>query len=110
MAITTLQKVKTILQITDNSKDALITELIPLVEEDYQVLRRKPFDKDTDGSTVYPMGAELTAIRMVEYNMANKSSGVKSESISRYSVTYEDAEKSYPKSIIGKIKRCVSFI
>lgn len=110
MAITTLQKVKTILQLPDNSKDDLITELIPFVEEDYEVLQKKPFTADESGNKIYPTGAELIAIRMIEYQMSNRPSGVISETISRYSVSYEDAEKGYPKSIIGKIKRYVRFL
>lgn len=110
MTITTLQKVKTILHITDNSKDDLITELIPLVEEDYQILQKGLFKTDEAGNRIYPVGAELTAIRMIEYQMSNRPSGVSSETISRYSASYEAAEKGYPQSIIGKIKKLVRFV
>lgn len=44
MAITTLANVKTLLNITEPSKDAWITALIPQVEDDYVKIRGKPFD------------------------------------------------------------------
>jgi len=49
MAITTLAQVKLILSITDSSKDALITALIPLVESEYLSIRNKPFDTVASG-------------------------------------------------------------
>ena len=42
MAITTLSQVNTILGLSE--KDALITALIPIVEDDYLAIRNKPFD------------------------------------------------------------------
>ena len=44
MAITTLANVKTLLNITEPSKDAWITALIPQVESDFVKIRDKPFD------------------------------------------------------------------
>ena len=108
MAITTVAKVKTILQITD--KDALITELIPMAEADYLAIRNKAFDTDDEGNILYPAGAELTAIRMIEFQMSKKTAGVKAESLGDYSVTYEDASGKYPKSIISGIRKYVKFV
>jgi hypothetical protein len=110
MAITTLAKVKAILQITVSDKDGLITELIPMVESDYLSIRKKAFDTDDEDNTVYPAGSELTAIRMIEYQMSNKTAGVKSESLGDYSASYEDASGKYPKSIIGGIRKYVKFV
>ena len=47
MAITTLANVKTLLNITEPSKDAWITALIPQIEGDYVKIRGKPFDTAT---------------------------------------------------------------
>jgi hypothetical protein len=117
MAITNLENVKTILGITSSVTDSYITALIPMVEADYLLIRNKPFDLDTDGITViYPLGSEMTAIRMIAYLLSlkengNMGEGVQSESISRYSVTYSDksSEYGYPKSITGMIQRFVRF-
>lgn len=61
----------------------------------------------------YPDGAELTAIRMIGWHLAQqKSIGVSSESLGDHSVTYEKSAtgaESYPASIIGSIKRYVRF-
>ncbi|OEH86249.1 hypothetical protein BHU72_11995 [Desulfuribacillus stibiiarsenatis] len=113
MPITTLNKVKTILTL-DDSKDALIEELIPLVEDDYEQIRNKPFEEDSEGNTVYPLGAELTAIDMIGYKLASdyRSHGIQSESLSRHSVTYDTTNMlgGYPRSITGRIKRYVRFV
>ncbi len=90
MAITTMSKVKTILGINDNSKDAIICDLIPLIEEAYLVMRNKDFDVDEDTEeTIYPTGAELVAIEMINYHLNTmKSAGVVSESLGDHSITY----------------------
>ena len=44
MAITTLANVKTLLNLSEPSKDAWITALIPQVESDFVKIRGKPFD------------------------------------------------------------------
>jgi len=118
MAITTLSKVKTILQISDTSQDDLIEALIPLVEADFLMIRNKAFDteynEDTEEyDTIYPIGSELTAIRMIQYQMSNiKSQGVTSESLGDYSVSYDTSNlgNDYPKSISGGIKRYATFV
>lgn len=103
MAITTVPKVNEILQIS--GKDSLIGELIPLVEEDYQEIRQKKFEKDDDDLTIYPNSSELTAIKMIGYLLSNNY-GIKSESLGDYSVTFEsDKMGGYPRSIVGRIRR-----
>ena len=47
MAITTVDRVKTLLNITSTTKDAWIEALIPQVEEDYISIRNRPFDVGT---------------------------------------------------------------
>ena len=44
MAITTLNNVKSILNISSTGDDTWITALIPVVESDYEAIRNKPFD------------------------------------------------------------------
>lgn len=114
MAITTLEQVKAVLDITGTDKDSVITALIPMVEEDYLSLRNKAFDTD-DGVTIYPTGASMTAIRMIEYHLIGKpmngtAGTVASESLSRYSVSYASLVKMYPDNIISGIKRYVGFV
>ncbi len=110
MAITTLARVKTYLGLTNTTKDALITMLIPLVEADYLRIRNKAFDLDDDDDIVYPTGSELTAIKMVAYHLMDAeendgvSSAIKSESLSRHSITYNELKDSYPPGIIGSIR------
>ena len=47
MAIITLSKAKTILNVTDNTNDLWLSELITQAENDYQSIRGKPFDVGT---------------------------------------------------------------
>lgn len=117
MAITNLENVKTILGITSSVTDSYINALIPMVEADYLLIRNKPFDLDADGITViYPLGSEMTAIRMIAYLLSlkedgNMGEGVQSETISRYSVLYSDksAAFAYPTNITGMIQRFMRF-
>ena len=121
MAITTLNKVNTILGLS--GQDDLVSALIPLVEEEYLNIRNRPFDIAQvitgaeltvgDPDTVYPIGAEMTAIQMIGYRIAKRSSqGVASESLGDHSISYEAVSGGveYPKSITGSIKRFVDFI
>lgn len=115
MAITTLEQVKAVLDITGTDRNSVITALIPMVEEDYLSIRNKAFDTDDDGATVYPTGASMTAIRMIEYHLIGKpmngtAGTVASESLSRYSVSYASLVKMYPDNIISGIKRYVGFV
>jgi hypothetical protein len=114
--ITTLEQVKLILGITGDSKNALITALIPLIEEDYLAIRNKAFDLDDEGEIVYPTGAEFTAIRMIGYKLNTQGQdGVASESLSRHSISYQQGSGTgvaglYPASVIGAIKRYAEFV
>ena len=106
--ITTLERVKTVLQITDSSKDDLIVVLIPIVESDYIRIRNRPFS-EVDGAVVYPEGSELTAIKMVGYLLeTNGSAGsVTSKSVGPLSVSYAQVKDGYPEGVISSIKRYV---
>ena len=110
MAITTLANVKTFLGITSTAKDALITMLIPLVESDFLRIRNKAFATDIYDEIVYPEGSELTAIKMVAYLLYDSSKSgvagaVKSESLSRHSITFEEVVDSYPAGLVSRIQR-----
>lgn len=114
MAITSLEKVKTVLNIVGSEKDAQILAYIPLVEEAYLRIRNRAFDVDENGNTLYPSGSELTAISMIEFHLIGKpingtAGSVSSESLSRYSVSYVPLESEYPKNIISSITRYVRF-
>lgn len=114
MAILTLSEYKQLSGITDEAKDELIALLIPIVEEDYQEIRGKPFATDTAGEVIYPSGSKLTAKLMLDWLISPESgkalgSGMQQEQIGKYS--YElgeiDADSGYPKAIIGRIQRYV---
>ncbi len=63
-----------------------------------------------DVDTIYPIGSELTAIKMVQWHKDRiKSLGVQSESLGDYSVTFGDIKNDYPKNIIGGIRRFASW-
>ena len=60
--------------------------------------------------TIYPVGAESTAIKMINHHLTGGAAGVSSESLGDYSVSYSQEQTAdYPKSITGGIKRYVSF-
>lgn len=110
MAITTRARVKLYLRITDTSSDDLIDFLIPLVESDFLRIRNKEFDTDIYDEIVYPEGSELTAIKMIAYHLYNsavsgKASIVKSESLSRHSITFNDLVEAYPGDLVKSIQR-----
>lgn len=100
MPITTLQKVKSSLQISGTNKDAAITELMPLVEDWIKGYCNNEY-KNTDGTDNFPPGYELIAIKMIEHNL-NQKAGVSAESLSRHSVTFSE---DYPKSITKGLRR-----
>jgi Phage gp6-like head-tail connector protein len=92
--ITTLSKVKTTLNL--NGNDQQISELIPLVEE-----WMEGYCNDDFSIYGYPKGYEKIAINLVGYDL-NRKYGIKSESLSRYSVTYEE---DYPPALLKGLKR-----
>ena len=113
--ITTLENVKLILGITTDSKDALISALIPIVEADYLLIRNRAFDLDGE-ETVYPVGAEGVSIRMIAYHLNTQGQyGIASESLSRHSISYQQANGNglsamYPTAITAGIVKYADFI
>ncbi len=116
MAITTLENVKTLAGITsvDYDRDDRIEALIPQVEEDYLSIRNHPFDTGSTGDIIYPNGAELTAVKMIQFHL-NEQVGVASESLGDHTVSYDRGGNSgtvgfYPGVITGRIKKYVRMI
>ena len=95
---------------SSSSADIYLTERFPSFQEWLSVLDVTVTSSTsltataTPMQTIYPTGAEMTAVQMVQYLMS-KPGGVKSESLGDYSVTYDDAAGGYPKSIMGQIVR-----
>jgi hypothetical protein len=104
MAVITQDEVKTLLQITDSSKDDLIDMLIPIVEADI-----------TKECNVLPTeaGVKIPASMMIGYLMnkwqnGGASLGISSESQGGYSYvsTSEFGNNTgYPASITGMLKK-----
>jgi hypothetical protein len=106
MPITTLQKVKSSLQISGTNKDTAITELIPLVEDWIKGYCNDDFL--VDGAEKFPSDYESIAIEMIA-NDLNKlaKSGVQSEGLSRYNVQYVAGvtAQRYPQSVTRRLRR-----
>jgi NADPH-dependent 7-cyano-7-deazaguanine reductase QueF len=97
MAIATLAEIKTLLQITDTTKDELITMLIPEVESDLLEFMNNTFDG------VYPEWLKPYLADMINYRIQKRSGGIASESIARYSVSYKSSQDfiaGYPAEIM----------
>lgn len=108
MALTTLEEVKTLLSIpaTDTKKDALITVLIPIVEDFIKMHCNDDFT-DEDGVTSYPAGLKLPAAQLIKYQMEYK--GVSGESVGDYSVSFLSNIPDGIKSMLRPYKK-VRFI
>lgn len=66
----------------------------------------------TKMETIYPDGAEFTAIKMIDYQLdAGKSVGISSESLGDHSITFDTGPKisDYPKAVVGGIKRFLTW-
>jgi hypothetical protein len=69
----------------------------------------------TDTATLYPTGAEFTAVKMIQFHMgAGKGVGISSESLGDHSIVYDTALGSkisdYPKAVVGGIKRYAGWV
>lgn len=104
MAVITLSEVKTFLQITSTSKDALITALIPEIEDELKTICNRTF-LDSEGAEAWPDGLKLTVSDMIGFRM-DKSRDLKSESQGGYSYTKQDIGSSgYPIGIEKKLAK-----
>jgi hypothetical protein len=112
MAIITRTTAKTLLQISDTTKDALIDALIPQVEGDFLLIRNKAFDEDSNDVTEYPDNAELVAALMIGFHINQlKNVGMDAESLGDYSYAKTNQAQfgsfGYPKSITSMIKKYI---
>lgn len=92
--MTTLQRVKTLLNITDTSKDALLTELISGAEE-----FAKTYCNNAD--VVSLVGAAIVQMVVYAYNRIG-SEGLTSENYSGVAFGYTDG---YPDDIMKQLRR-----
>lgn len=107
MAVITLSEVKVFLQIGDTSKDALITALIPQVEEAIKEYCNVAFVDP------WPVGLKLPAALMIGHDMAAMSGGgtsigLQSESQGDYSYsrgtgTNGANQGSYPDVVLKRL-------
>ena len=119
MAIVTRRTVKEILNITSDDYNTRIDQFIPIVEEQYLVIRNREWDYDSNDDIEYPYGSEFTASQMIgfllkqsDFSTSGTYSDKKSESIGSYSYT-RGSEKGqmingYPYWIVGSIERFAS--
>ena len=92
--MTTLQRVKTLLNITDTSKDALLTELISDAEE-----FAKTYCNNAD--VVSLVGAAIVQMVVYAYNRIG-SEGLNSENYSGVSFSYTVG---YPDDILKQLRQ-----
>jgi len=100
MAIITLEEVKVLAQITDNSKDAVIDLMIPEVEGFIKSYTKNDFSKG------YPVGIKRVVAQMIRFDVynRNKGLGVSSQSISTHSINFDaDYIAGYPAKLIGSL-------
>ena len=101
-SIITKAEVKTLLQITGDSKDDLIEMLIPIVESDLLEYLNNDFDED------YPEGLKGYLASMIGYKAKKDHGVVLSETVSRYSVTYGSGAEfiaGYPATIMSGLSK-----
>jgi hypothetical protein len=100
--ITTLEKAKAVLQLSGTSKDAAITELIPLVEDWIRGYCNNEF------ASGFPSDYESIAIEMIANDLTKlPKQGIQSESLSRYSVQFVTGvtAQRYPESVTRRLRR-----
>lgn len=102
MAITTIERAKTILDIPqeDINKGLKLEILIPEVEGQLKSMTNQTFT-DVNGQPFYQAGAELTAIRMLGFLLDNPE--VEQESLAGYGVTRSRNVSGYPPNIMSMI-------
>ena len=97
MAFITTDEVKTLLKITDNSKDDLIDTLLPMVQDDISTYCN---------TTTFLNGMKPVSALMVNYLMsANENTGKQSETIGTYSYSSASAKNGYPDFIYSTLDK-----
>lgn len=101
MAVITLAEAKTLLQITDTTKDALITALIPIIEDEIREYTNQEWT-DAPDTPIWQNWMKLPVSRMIGFNLnKNAGNGLRSESIGTYSYTKAAMSGSYPTEIMN---------
>lgn len=106
MAVITLEEYKLLAGITGNDKDAQITALIPLIEDDIIAICNYDFGQGTADED-FPEGMKLYAAQMITYQSvaAGNVATMQSESIDGYSYSRaEIGQSGYPSSIETGLK------
>lgn len=119
-------QIKAMLSITDDTKDADIDMMLPILIAQYSKMRHAPFDrvKNDEGewSTKYPIEMAPIIAQMWDYNYSVRTDNAyaggtpSSEKIGSYAVSYGGAPSAveasfgYPPSIVSQITRYVRFI
>jgi hypothetical protein len=104
MAVTSLEKVKSVLRKSDSSFDEVITNLIPIVEDYMKGYCNDDF-LDDEGKVSYPKGYEFIAIRIIQYVLNNKA-GLNSEGIDVYNSVFST---DFPADVLRGLKRRLNF-
>jgi hypothetical protein len=100
MAVITQDEVKTLLQITDSSKDDLIDALIPIIEDDIREYCNQNF-QDAPLVPSWQVWMKLPVSKMIYFNFnASLGNGLKSESQGEYSYTRDENMAGYPAGLM----------
>jgi hypothetical protein len=100
MAVITLSEVKVFLQIGDTSKDALITALIPIVEDEIKAYTNQEW------ADPWPVWMKIPVAELINVQLQTPTNGMKSESQGGYSYTREsaDATKAALMKLFDKVR------
>jgi hypothetical protein len=100
MAVITLTEAKVLLQITGTTQDALITALIPIIEDEIREYTNQNW-QDAPDTPSWQAWMKLPVSRMIGYNLnKNAGNGLQSESIGTYSYTKAAMSGAYPTEIM----------
>lgn len=100
MAVITLTEAKVLLQITGTTQDALITALIPIIEDEIREYTSQDWT-DAPDTPSWQAWMKLPVSRMIGFNLnKNAGNGLQSESIGTYSYTKAAMSGSYPTEIM----------
>jgi len=101
-----LSRIKTILNITDDSKDTQMDIISSGVLNDYQTISGRVFNKWDEDNDLLPSGCEFPVALMIGYKLSMMNSlGVNQDKLADSSTTYESTGIGYPDSVIGMIAK-----
>lgn len=97
--------------ITTDENDAMLQFRLDALEEIIKGYTHNNFyEYVVDGAVVYPPDIKLGVVNLMKWETSNRDKvGIQSETISRHSVTYADANgdsyiMGYPKGLMGFLK------